>query len=150
MTYSKYLSGYGPIALNYGLHLNESDLSVYFRDYRVPGGPQGTQVVDIRLSTSGTVPVDAQRLSWFDGSGLKVSITDGESGVAVKGEVGQVDIARFAGRNVELSFTSIGFSHEHVLDVTGFTLIPEPTVSSLISCGLAVVVTSIVVRRKVR
>ena len=125
----------GPLALNTGLHPDPGDYSVFLGDYRLDGGPNGSQLADIRLTISGSVPIKARTLEWGDFSSLAVSVSDGATRVTGKPQDKRIDIAQFAGRPVEISFVYNADSRGGILDVIGFTLVPEPGSASLLLAG---------------
>lgn len=132
-----FVSGGGtpPIALNKGLHFDETDLSVFFISLPAIGFPPGPNPPEVRLSTTGTVPENALTFDWYAGTGLYLTIGDGIREVSAVGNPGPLNVSQFAGKEVTISFR-LPSGGADAVDVIGFTLVPEPETWALLGVGM--------------
>jgi hypothetical protein len=126
--------GQTPVSLASGYSHDGTGYGVWFNSQQVIGNPPSP---DIRLSTAGTVPEGALTFDWVLFRGV-VSIDDGQTLKTIGGSANSLDVSLFAGKDVTLSFfvNSGGFS---ILDVIGFTQVPEPQTWALLGVGLSAV-----------
>jgi hypothetical protein len=129
------VGGIPPISLNSGMHFDRTDYSVFFNSRFSIGSPPGPIPLEVRLSTTGTVPENALTFDWYEGAGLELRISDGVRTLTAVGNPGSMNISQFAGKEVTISFLQRSGSVSSV-DVIGFSLVPEPETWALLGAGL--------------
>lgn len=119
------LSGFGPG--NYGVWLNSP----------LPPMPGQPPPPDIRLSATGTVPLNAVSFDWASFGGT-VSIEGDQIFKNALGTDNTLDVSSITGHQVTISFflNGGGFSP---LDVVGFKTVPEPQTWALLGAGVGAV-----------